>query len=73
MNDGRRATQCTPITLADYHNFPWITEPLRFLDCTLVSNGAVAVIVTSVERARDLRQPPAYILGMGEGHPGNPR
>ena len=65
--------QRTPITLADYHNFPWIIEPLRFLDCTLVRNGAVAVIVTSVERARDLRQPPAYILGMGEGHPGNPR
>ncbi|MGD9895375.1 MAG: thiolase family protein, partial [Dehalococcoidia bacterium] len=45
----------------------------HLLDCTLVSNGGVAVIVTSAERARSLKQPPAYIVGMGQGHPGNPR
>jgi acetyl-CoA acetyltransferase len=40
------------------------------LDCCLVSNGGVAVIVTSAERARTLRKPPVYIWGMGQGHPG---
>jgi len=68
-----RAMQRTPITLEDYHNSRWIVEPLHILDCTLVSNGGVAVIVTSAERARDLRQPPVYVVGMGQGHPGNPR
>ena len=68
-----RAMQRNPITLEDYHNSRWIVEPLHILDCTLVSNGAVAVIVTSSERARALKQPPVYVVGMGQGHPGNPR
>ena len=66
------AMQRRPMTLEDYHGSRWIVEPFHLFDCTLVSNGAVAVIVTSAERARDLQQPPAYILGMGQGHPGNP-
>ena len=68
-----RAMQRSPITLEDYHNSRWVVEPLHILDCTLVTNGGVAVIVTSAERARDLKQPPVYVLGMGQGHPGNPR
>ena len=56
-----------PITLDDYHASRWIVEPLHLLDCCLVSNGAVAVIVTSAERARDLRQPPVYLLGLRPG------
>lgn len=68
-----RAMQRSPITLEDYHNSRWVVEPLHLLDCTLVSNGAVAVIVTSAERARGLGQPPVYVAGMGQGHPGNPR
>ncbi|MDA0365806.1 MAG: thiolase family protein [Chloroflexi bacterium] len=67
-----RAMQRKPMTLEDYHNSRWIIEPFHLFDCTLVSNGAVALIVTSAERARSLKQPPAYILGMGQGHPGNP-
>ena len=59
-----------PLTLEDYHNSRWIAEPFHLLDCCLVSNGGVCVIVTSAERARDLRKPPVYILGMGQGHPG---
>lgn len=61
-----------PMTLDDYHASRWIIEPLHLLDCCLVSNGAVAVIVSSAERAREMRQPPVYILGMGQGHPGDP-
>jgi acetyl-CoA acetyltransferase len=68
-----RAMMRTPITLEDYHNSRWIIEPFHLLDCTLVNNGGIAVIVTSAARARDLKQPPVYVLGMGQGHPGNPR
>jgi acetyl-CoA acetyltransferase len=59
-----------PLTLDDYHNSRWVAEPLHLYDCCLVSNGAVCVIVTAADRARDLKKPPAYILGMGQGHPG---
>ncbi len=68
--DNPHAQMRDPITVEDHHNSRWIAEPLRLLDCCLVSNGGVAVVVTSAERARDLRQPPAYIWGWGQGHPG---
>lgn len=60
----------SPLTLDDYHNSRWIAEPFHLLDCCLVSNGGLCLIVTSAERARSLRKPPVYILGMGQGHPG---
>lgn len=60
----------SPLTLDDYHNSRWIAEPFHLLDCCLVSNGGLCLIVTTAERARNLRQPPVYILGMGQGHPG---
>src|SRR5579885_2068259 len=59
-----------PLTLDDYRRGRWIVEPFRLYDCCLVSNGGLAVIVTGAERARDLRKPPVYIRGMGQGHPG---
>ncbi|MBI2723960.1 MAG: thiolase family protein [Chloroflexi bacterium] len=62
-----------PITLDDYRASRWVAEPLHLLDCCLVSNGGVAVIVSRAEEAPALRQPPAYILGMGQGHPGDLR
>lgn len=51
-----------PLTLADHQTSRWIAEPLRMLDCCLETDGACAVVVTSAERARDCRQPPAYLL-----------
>jgi acetyl-CoA acetyltransferase len=60
-----------PITLEDYHNSRWIIEPLHLLDCCLVSNGAVAVIVSSADAAKEMPQPPVYMWGMGQGHPGD--
>ncbi len=60
-----------PITLEDYHASRWIIEPLHLLDCCLVSNGAVAVVVSPGDRAPSMPQPPAYVLGMGQGHPGD--
>jgi acetyl-CoA acetyltransferase len=59
-----------PLTLADYHASRWVVEPFHVLDCCLVSNGGVAVILTSADRARSLRKPPVYLWGMGQGHPG---
>jgi len=67
-----RAQMRTPMTIADYHASRWVVEPLHLYDCCLVSNGGVAVIVTSAERARDLRQPPAYLRGFGQCAPGDP-
>jgi acetyl-CoA acetyltransferase len=61
----------SPITMEDYHNSRWIIEPLHLLDCCLVSNGAVAVIVSSAAAAREMPQPPVYVWGMGQGHPGD--
>src|SRR5580658_886065 len=52
-----------PITLQDHQDSRWIIEPvLRLLDCCQESDGGVALVVTSAERARDLRQPPARIV-----------
>jgi acetyl-CoA acetyltransferase len=58
------------LTLDDYRRGRWIVEPFRLYDCCLVSNGGLAVIVTGADRARDLRKPPVYVWGMGQGHPG---
>jgi acetyl-CoA acetyltransferase len=67
-----RAQMRTPMTMEDYHASRWVVEPLHLFDCCLVSNGAVAVIVTSAERARSLRQPPVYLRGFGQCAPGDP-
>ena len=63
-----RATKREPITLSEYHDSPWVVEPFHVLDCCLVSNGAICVIVTSAEQARDGQQPPVYIRGFAQGH-----
>jgi acetyl-CoA acetyltransferase len=65
-----RAQLRTPLTLADYLAARWVAEPFRLLDCCLVSNGGIAVIVTSAERAADLAQPPVYVRGWAQAHPG---
>ncbi|MBA3743513.1 thiolase family protein [Sporichthya sp.] len=57
-----------PITIEDHQASRWIAEPLHLLDCCLVSNGAVAVIVTAGDRARDLEKPPVHVWGWGQAH-----
>jgi acetyl-CoA acetyltransferase len=66
-----RAQMKKEMTLDDYHASRWIVEPLHLFDCCLVSNGGVAVIVTSAERARELKQPPVYLLGFCQAAPGD--
>jgi acetyl-CoA acetyltransferase len=59
------------ITLADHQDSRWIVEPFHLLDCCLVSNGGIAVIVTTAERAASLAQPPVHVLGWAQSHPGH--
>jgi acetyl-CoA acetyltransferase len=59
-----------PITVEDHQCSRWIVDPIfRLLDCTQESDGAVAVVVTSLERARDLKQPPVRILHAAQAVP----
>jgi acetyl-CoA acetyltransferase len=57
-----------PITLADHQESRPIVDPLKKLDCCLISDGAVAIIVTSPERANDCRKGGVQLWGMGQGH-----
>jgi acetyl-CoA acetyltransferase len=65
-----RAQLRQPITLEDHRSSRWVAEPFRLLDCCLVSNGGVAVIVTRADRAEHLARPPVAVLGWGQAHPG---
>ncbi len=57
-----------PITVQDVLNSRMIADPLHLLDCCVVSDGGGAVLVTTEERARDLKQQPVYVLGSSESH-----
>jgi len=56
-----------PITLQEHQNSRWIAEPLHLLDCCQESDGGVAIVVTSAERARDLPQRPVLVRGAAQG------
>ena len=58
----------SPIAIEDVLKSRMVSTPLHLLDCSLISDGGGAVIVTSLDRARDLRQRPIRILGTGQGH-----
>ena len=55
-----------PLTIEDYLASDYIAAPLRRPDLTMISDGGAALILTTAERAKDLRKPPVYVLGMAE-------
>jgi acetyl-CoA acetyltransferase len=56
------------ISIDDVLGSRMIADPLHLLDCSLVSDGGAAIVLTSAERARDFPHAPVYLLGIGEGH-----
>jgi acetyl-CoA acetyltransferase len=57
-----------PLSLADYLASPMLADPFRKEDCCLISDGGGAYVMTSAERARDLRQPAIDVAGVGVGN-----
>ncbi|HEY48853.1 MAG TPA: thiolase family protein [Dehalococcoidia bacterium] len=57
-----------PMTLEDHQNSRWVVEPLRLFDCCAWTDGGAAVVVTSAERAKNLKHKPVYISGFGQAH-----
>lgn len=53
-----------PLTVEDHQSSRMVVDPLHLFDCCLVTDGAVVALVTTEERARDLRQKPVRICGM---------
>ncbi len=58
-----------PLTLEDYFKSPVIADPYRLFDCCLETDGAAAVVVTTVERARALKHSPVHIMGVAAAQP----
>lgn len=67
QNNPRAVMNGRPLTEEKYDQSRWIAEPCRLFDCCQENDGAAAVIVVPAERARDMKQTPAYLLGAVQG------
>ncbi len=63
-----KAFKRDPLTVEDVLVSRMVSSPLSLLDCCLVTDGGGALVVTSGQRAKDLRKAPVYLLGAGEAH-----
>ena len=61
------AQQRKPLDFEAYLASPMIASPFRIADCCLMTDGACAYVVTSLERARDMPRPPVVVQGVGLG------
>jgi acetyl-CoA acetyltransferase len=62
-----------PLAVEEYLASRWVVAPFRLLDCALPVNGGIAVVVVPATAAADSRAPAAFLVGMGQGHPGRNR
>jgi acetyl-CoA acetyltransferase len=67
QNNPRAVMHGRPLTAEAYDDARWIVEPFRLFDCCMENDGAAALILVAAERARDLKQRPAYLLGVAQG------
>jgi acetyl-CoA acetyltransferase len=67
QNNPRAVMYGRPLSEEKYDNARWIAEPCRLYDCCQENDGAAAIIIVSAERARDMQQSPAYVLGAVQG------
>jgi len=67
QNNPRAVMQGRPLTEEIYENSRWIVEPFHLFDCCMENDGAAAVILVSAERAKDMKQKPAYVLSAAQG------
>jgi len=70
LNDN--ALMKKPLTIEEHQDSRIISDPFRLFDCCLESDGGAAIVVSSAERAKDLRKPPITVMGIAEGHPDSP-
>ncbi len=62
-----RAVMRKPLSYEDYINSPMIVDPFRLYDCCQETDGGVAVVITSAESAKDLKQTPVYLMAAANG------
>ena len=67
QNNPRAVMYGRPLSEDKYDDSRWIAEPCRLFDCCQENDGAAAVIIVSAEKAKDMKQKPAYILGAAQG------
>lgn len=66
------AIMTKPMTIEEHQASRMISDPLRLYDCSLESDGGAAIVLSAADRAKDLRKPPVYVMGVAEGHPDSP-